>query len=206
MPTKEKIDLNKVWKADYAAPTQPVLLTLKKATYLAIAGQGAPGGAEFETRIGALYAMAYTIKMTRKFGDKQDYTISKLEAQWWADDPDRCFAELPKDQWRWKLLIRTPEFVKPAELEQARAVLRKRGKAPEVADVKLESITEGRCVQMLHVGPYDREGETAAVMQAFAESKALRFHGRHHDIYISDPRRVPPEKLKTILRQPVKRG
>lgn len=206
MPTPQKIDLNKAWKADYVAPSQPVLLNLKKAAYLAIDGEGAPGGNEFETRIGALYAMAYTIKMTRKFGGQQDYTIGKLEAQWWSDAPGECFAGASKDQWRWKLMIRTPEFVKPAELEQAVAVLRKRGKPAEVAEVRLETITEGRCVQMLHVGPYDREGDTAAVMEAFAGSKGLQFHGRHHDIYISDPRRVAPERLKTILRHPVKRG
>ena len=204
MSTKDKIDLNKLCKADYVAPKKPVLLNVNKATYLAIAGRGAPGQTEFQARIGALYAMAYTIKMTRKFGGEQDYTIGKLEAQYWTEEPGRCFSEIPKEQWCWKMLIRTPDFVQPAELEQAVAVLLKRGKSPEVAEVRLESLTEGRCVQMLHVGPYDRESETVAVMQALAESKKLSFHGLHHDIYLSDPRRVAPEKLKTILRHPVK--
>jgi hypothetical protein len=94
----EKLDLNKAFKAEYVAPKKPVLLDIPKATYLSISGKGAPGGAEFEKRNGALYAMAYTVKMTRKFGGRQDYTIGKLEAQWWANDPSVCFASLPQEQ------------------------------------------------------------------------------------------------------------
>src|SRR5512138_1352889 len=120
-----KIDLSKLHKDDYAAPKKPVLLNIKQATYLAISGQGAPGGADFQARIGALYAMAYTIKMTRKFGGEQDYTVGKLEGQWWADD-DRSFSEVPPEEWRWKLMIRTPEFVAKSELGKAVATLRKR--------------------------------------------------------------------------------
>jgi hypothetical protein len=199
----DKIDLKKVFKDDYVAAKKPVLLTVGKATYLTITGRGAPGGPEFEARVGALYAMAYTVKMTRKFAGEQDYTIGSLEAQWWTDD-GRCLPDAPREQWRWRLLIRTPDFVTHAELANAAGTLRKKGKAPEASEVKLETVTEGRCVQMLHVGPYDREGDTMAVMTAFAGSKGLTLHGLHREIYISDPRRVPAEKLKTILRQPVK--
>ncbi len=199
----DKIDLKKAFKDDYVAAKKPVLLDIGKSTYLAITGRGAPGGPEFQARVGALYAMAYAVKMTRKFGGEQDYTISNLEAQWWTDD-GRCLPDVPRDQWCWKLLIRTPGFVKQAELANAAGTLRKKGKAPEASEVKLETVTEGRCVQMLHVGPYDREGDTMAVMTAFAGSKGLTLHGLHREIYISDPRRVPAEKLKTILRQPVK--
>lgn len=200
MKTPAKLDLGKVHKADYVAPRQPALLTIKPAQYLAISGQGAPGGEAFTVRIGALYAMAFTVKMTRKFAGLQDYTIGKLEAQWFFDgDP----ANIPRDQWRWKLLIRTPDFIKSADLKKAVATLLKRGKPPQVNEVKLERIDEGRCVQMLHVGPYDRECETLKQMEAFAENKRLRLTGPRHEIYLSDPRRVPPERLKTILREPV---
>lgn len=199
----DKVNLGRVFKSDYVAPRKPVLLDIGEATYLAITGRGAPGGPEFQARVGALYAMAYTIKMTRKFGGEQDYTIGRLEAQWWADD-GRCFPNLPPDEWRWRLLIRTLDFVERAELAGAAATLRQKGRAPEAGEVKLERWTEGRCVQMLHVGPYDREGDTMAVITAFAESKGLALHGLHHEIYISDPRRAPAEKLRTILRQPVR--
>jgi hypothetical protein len=205
MKTQTKIDLYQLHKDDYAASRKPALLNIKKATYLGVSGQGEPGGAAFIDRIGALYGAAFTIKMTRKFGGQQDYTVCKLEGQWWADGVDN-FARLPKDQWRWKLLIRTPDFVTGSELDKAVAMLLKRGKTPSVREVKLESLVEGRCVQMLHVGPYEREHEMIALMKAHAEKDGLQFHGRHHEIYLSDPRRVPAERLRTILRHPVKGG
>jgi hypothetical protein len=90
-------------------------------------------------------------------------------------------------------MIRTPEFVKKEELKAAVATLLKRGKGAEVEEVKLETLEEGRCVQMLHVGPYDREPESIALMKAFAGDQGFKFHGQHHEIYLSDPRRVPPK-------------
>ena len=198
------LDLAKLWKPDYAAPRKPALLDIGPAVYLAVEGKGEPGGADFSVRVGALYAMAYTIKMTRKFDGRQDYTVSKLEAQWWGGEGEPCFANLPKSEWRWRLMIRTPDFVAEKELEAARAALQKRGKDAGTEDVRLFSFTEGPCVQMLHVGPYEREAETVEKMLAFAGTKGMAPHGPHHEIYISDPRRVPPARLKTILRRPVK--
>jgi hypothetical protein len=125
-----------------------------------------------------------------------------LEGQYWCKKADFC--RVPKEQWRWNLLIRTPDFVTQNELDQAAETLLKRGKTASVREVKLETITEGRCVQMLHIGPYDREPETIALMKAHAEKEGFTFHGRHHEIYLSDPRRVAPERLKTILRIPIK--
>jgi hypothetical protein len=205
MKTQPKIDLYKLHKTEYAATRKPALVELKPAAYLAIVGQGAPGGEQFTTSIGALYGVAFTIKMTRKFASQQDYAVCKLEGQWWSE-PESGFAKLPPDQWRWKLLIRTPNFIGEGDLRQAVAVLLKRGKGPDVKRVRLESLDEGLCVQMLHVGPYVKEHETIAMMKTFAEKKHLEFSGKHHEIYLSDPRRVPPERLKTILRHPVRRG
>jgi hypothetical protein len=203
MKPQPKLDLYKLHKAEYAATRKPVLVELKPASYLAISGQGAPGGDLFTASIGALYGVAFTIKMTRKFAGQQDYAVCKLEGQWWSELA-ADFAKLPKDQWLWKLLIRTTDFIKKDDLRQAVAVLLKRGKGEDVKRVWLESLAEGLCVQMLHVGPYDRECETIAVMKAFAEKQQLVFSGKHHEIYLSDPRRVPPERLKTIVRQPVR--
>lgn len=203
MKAKGKIDLYKLHKEDYIAFKKPILLSMKKAAYLAIEGQGAPGGEKFTERIGALYGVAFTVKMTRKFAGKQDYAVCKLEAQWGADDGRAEFFLRPKEVWRWKLLIRTPELVREDELKKAVAALLSKGKTSPVKEVRLESFVEGQCVQMLHLGPYDREHETIELMRTHGESKGLKFHGRHHEIYISDPRRVPPERLRTILRQPV---
>ena len=205
MKTTDKIDLLKLFKEEYTQPKKPVLLDVKPAVYLAIEGQGEPGGESFTQRIGALYSIAYTVKMTRKFAGQQDYTVGRLEAQWWTDQPTQNFATLPQNLWRWKLLIRIPEFVTPEELNRAVDVIRKRGKTEPVDQVRLETIGEGRCVQMLHVGPYDQEQKTVDIMRAHAARQGYDFNGRHHEIYISDPRRVEPARLKTILRQPVRR-
>lgn len=204
MKATSKLDLYKLHKADYVAPKKPVLVRLHAATYLVIEGQGAPGGEEFTACIGALYGMAFTIKMTRKFAGMKDYAVCKLEGQWWADGTNSDFAKTPKDQWHWKLLIRTPEFITKKDLEKAAAALVKRGKGANVERVQLETLDEGPCVQMLHVGPYEKQCETIASMEAFAEKQQIRLQGPHHEIYLSDPRRVPPERLKTILRHPVK--
>jgi hypothetical protein len=197
-----KIDLYKQHRAEYAATGKPALVKIGKVCYLAIEGQGAPGTESFTTSIGALYGVAFTVKMTRKFAGRQDYAVCKLEAQWWCG-VEQDFTTAPKKAWQWKLLIRTPDFVTQKEVDDAVAVLLKRDKGKEVERVRLESLSEGKCVQMLHVGPYEREHETIGFMKAFVASQGLSFQGRHHEIYLSDPRRVAPEKLKTILRMPV---
>jgi hypothetical protein len=200
---QDKIDLYKQHKNEYAAAKKPVLIDMKPAVYLAIEGQGEPGGERFQASIGALYGAAFTIKMTRKFAGEQDYAICKLEAQWWSDSA-QDLSKAPKDQWRWNLLIRTPGFVTGEDLRKAADVLISRGKGKEVKEVRLVSLAEGTCVQMLHLGPYEQECLTIARMKEFAEKDQLEFHGRHHEIYLSDPRRVPPERLKTLLRCPVR--
>ena len=205
MASTDKIDLYKQHKDQYVTPKKPVLVTMDEATYLTVSGRGAPGGPEFTERIGALYGAAFTVKMTRKFAGQQDYVVSKLEAQWWLDGESCDFANAPKERWNWRLMIRTPTIVTQRELDEAIAKLLQRGKASCADQVKLESIPEGRCVQMLHVGPYDQEVRTIATMKAFAEQQGLAFHGRHHEIYLSDPRRIAPEKLRTILRIPVRK-
>lgn len=209
MTAQDKIDLFKQHKDEFASPKKPALVKIRKASYLAIDGCGGPGGDDFQTALGALYGMAYTVKMTRKFSGRRDYVVCKLETLYWSEgkggSPCVDFGELPPDQWRWKMMIRTPDFVKEKELTEARAALAAKGKGEGADRVRLETLAEGQCVQMLHVGPYDKEGETVIQMMAFAEEQGLTFHGLHHDIYISDPRRVPPERLKTILRRPVKK-
>ncbi len=203
MPSSEKVDLYKLHKADYATPKKPILLTIKAAQYLVIVGRGKPGGESFTTRIGALYGVAYTVKMASKFAGR-DYVVCKLEAVWWGTNKRPDFFKEDMSKWNWKLMIRTPDFIAAKEIEAAQDALEKKGKGPEVAEVKLETIDEGLCVQMLHVGPYDQEGVTVEVMKQSAGEQGLRFHGLHHEIYLSDPRRVAPERLKTILRLPVK--
>jgi hypothetical protein len=205
MVTQAKLDLYKLHKNEYITPRKPALVTTLPALYLSISGQGTPGGPVFSAKIGALYSVAFTIKMTRKFSGQQDYAVGKLECQWFFEDAQGP-SQLPSEQWRWKLLIRTPEFITQEELGKAVTTLLAKDKPVEVKEVKLEPISEGLCVQMLHVGPYDQECESTRLMQSFAETKGLHFSGPHHEVYLSDPRRVPPERLKTILRHPVANG
>jgi hypothetical protein len=202
--TATKVDLYKEHAADYATPRKPVIIDIAPAKYLTVDGQGKPGGEVFQQAIGALYGMAYTIKMASKFAG-QDYAVCKLEAQYEAGECGADFGGTPPEEWRWKLIIRTPEFVGAKELRAAVGNLAKRGKEGQFEAVKLDTIREGKCVQMLHVGPYDKEPETIEKMRIAAGEGGYEFRGPHHEIYLSDPRRVAPEKLKTILRIPVDR-
>ncbi len=199
----EKIDLFKHFKAEYKATAKPAFVQTTPATYLMIEGRGAPGGDEFQECIGALYSMAFTIKMTRKAAGLGDYTVCKLEDLLYGPDGNDDFGNLPKEDWHWTLMIRTSEYVKQADLDKAVKSLLSKGKCEKVREVKLAALNEGKCVQILHVGPYDQIGDTALKMQEFTQENGLSFTAKHHDIYLSDPRRVPPERLKTILRRPV---
>jgi hypothetical protein len=197
----EILDLYKVHKAEYVTPRKPVLIQTEPAKYLTIAGQGAPGGKAFQEGVGALYNVAFSLKMAKKFAGK-DYKVCHLEGLWWGDKEGENFAAQPPDTWNWKLIIRVPDFIGAKDLKGTIASLKEKGKPPEVANVKLETLNEGQCVQMLHVGPYSKEGEAISQMIALAGEKGLSCRGRHHEIYLSDPRRVPAERLRTILRLP----
>ena len=202
MAKNDKLDLYKTHKDEYAAPRKPTLVAAGPAKYLTVEGRGAPGGEEFQAKIGALYGLAFTMKMACKFGGGQDYKVCPLEALYFGDED--TFRRTPPDQWRWKLMIRTPQFIKAAELKSAKQALREKAKPPEFEQATLETLREGRCVHMLHVGPYDQEEQTLAAMKQLAADNGLTFAGPHHEIYLSDPRRVPPERLRTLLRMPVR--
>jgi hypothetical protein len=200
-----KIDLYKLHKAEYAAPKKPEFIETKPAKYMVVEGQGAPGGEMFQAKIEALYGMAYTAKFQSKFAGR-DYAVCKLEGVYGIGGQTSAdFDTLPPEQWKWKLIIRVPDFVGDEHLAEARAVLRERGKDGDFDDVHLEEIDEGLCVQLLHVGPYEEEERTVGAMKAFAGEEGCELHMWHHEIYLSDPRRVPPERLKTILRLPVRK-
>ena len=195
-----KLDLTKEYKSYYTAKTSPEVVEFDEATYLSIEGKGAPGGKEFQAKVGALYSLAYSVKMLMKKEGK-DFTVAKLEGLWWVDS-DKPYTEVPREEWRWKLLIRQPEFVTSEIVEKAREKVMK--KLELVKEVKFERMKEGKCVQILHIGPYSTESESLEKMYNLMKEKGLTYNGFHHEIYISDPRKVAPERMKTILRQPVK--
>jgi hypothetical protein len=199
----EKRNLFKELKAEYCQPKAPKLVEPSVGSYLAMDGQGAPGGDAYQACMEALYGMAYTIKFARK-GEGADFVVCKLEGLYAIEISFEEFAALPQEQWKWRMMIRLPEGVEDAHLVSARAALLKKGKTGDFDSVRLEEMHESQCVQMLHVGAYDEEQRTLDVMLAFCAENNLKPHQWHHEIYLSDPRRVPSEKLKTILRLPVK--
>ena len=202
MPPTAKLDLYKVHKAEYITPKKPVLVKTRPAKYLTISGRGAPASAEFQNSVGALYGVAITIKMARKFAGK-DYKVCGLEGLYWGSAKEESAALLDPNEWSWLLMIRVPDFIKDKDLRQAICQLRAKGKVGDFEKVKLERIDEGPCVQMLHVGPYSQENKSIDQMLAFVKQEGLACHGKHHEIYLSDPRRVPEDRLRTILRIPV---
>jgi hypothetical protein len=197
----DKIDLFREHRAEYVMSKEPLLVNVKSGKYLAVSGTGGPASHAFKQRLGALYGTAYTIKFDNKLRRARDFKVGVLEGLWWVKGRTRDALAAPKDDWQWKLLIRVPSFVTARSVAAALTTLRAKGRP--VADVKLETIREGRSVQALHVGAYADEPLTIAKMDAFARARHLRYRGRHHEIYLSDPRRVPPSRLRTILRHPV---
>jgi hypothetical protein len=186
----QKLDLYREHAADYAARLNPAIVNIARCQYLAIDGAGSPGGEEFEACIAALYAVAFTVKTAQKL-EGYDYGVSKLEGLW-------------PDTRTWTLLIRTPDFVNRQYVDTAIRKLLQKGKTVPVQAVRLLPLREGWCVQGLHVGPYCQEPTTVEKLADCAAKAGMEFSGTLHEIYLSDPRRVSPGKLKTILRQPLR--
>jgi hypothetical protein len=202
MTMAAKIDLYKEHRGEYVTPKEPVFVSIGPANYLSIAGQGSPKGKKFEAAVGALYSVAFTLKMAEKAAG-HDYKVCHLEGQWWTEG-DGNWQTIEPEEWRWRLLIRVPEFVDEKKVWLAVGQVIAKGKGGELVDqVKLEKLEEGRCVQVLHVGPYSAEKTTLDKMGELTKTKGLHFRGPHHEIYLSDPRRVPEARLRTILRHPV---
>jgi len=196
----KRLNLYEKFKNEYLASPMASIVRCGPASYLAFDGRGKPGAPDFATGIGAMYSMAFTIKMAYKSAGK-DYAVTKLEALWWRDGDT---STPTKDTlWNWQLLLRVPPFVTANDVSAAAQVLLAKGKPGDVTRVHLVELHEDTCVQILHVGPYMEEDRSIAKMKAFAEISGRTFSGKHHEIYLSDPRRTAGDKLRTILRQPV---
>lgn len=198
-------------KEYYGAGKRPRVLHLPEMPFLTVQGRGAPQGegeeaSAFQTAIGAMYSVAYTMKFAIKY-EGRDFGIPAIEASWWADpeDTERAggdFTKVPLDRWRWRLRMPVPEFVGEADVEAAKTAAMERRPLEAIREVELRRLPGGTCVQTLHVGPYETEPETGARMDEFMEAQGLTRapDAVHHEIYLSDPRRAAPETLRTILR------
>jgi len=199
-----KLDLRKELRRFYTAKTKPELIDVPEGKFLAIIGRGDPNGPEYQEAMQALYGLSYTLKFSQK-AEGRDYTVMHLEGLWWVDGGVFDISDpAPRETWRWKSMIRQPDFITGEMVEEARPKVRERS-GPKADEVKLESFHEGLCAQVLHVGPYSEEGPTVQLLHGFIEENGYRPRGDHHEIYLGDPRRTKPENLKTILRQPVEK-
>lgn len=181
------------------------VLDVPDLRHLAVRGHGDPNGPAFAEALAALYPVAYALKFASKQQLGRDYVVMPLEGLWWAEDMDAFTSARDKARWDWELLTVVPDWVDDDLLAGAVARLRTKAEVPaRLEDVTLQTLSEGRCVQTLHVGSYDDETEVLRELhEEFVPAHGLRLTGRHHEIYLSDRRRVAPERLRTILRQPV---
>lgn len=201
----EKTDFKKSLRALYDAPRGRFASTdVPTLRYVMIDGQGNPNAVPaYKSAIEWLFSISYAMKLASKQGLERDYVVPPLEGLWWADDP-ADFVARRKDRWRWTLMIMVPDFIGQALYDAALARTRmKLGEPP--ATLRIQSLTEGLSLQTLHVGSHDDEGPILAMLHdELMPTQRLAFNGRHHEIYLSDARKTPAEKLRTILRQPVK--
>jgi hypothetical protein len=203
-----KVDFKKEYKELYVPPKDFVFVDVPEMQFLMVDGHGDPNVAqEYQEALEALYAVAYKIKFSSKKQLERDYVVPPLEGLWWAEDMETFTTARDKSQWDWTMMIMTPEWVSPEIFVEAVEQVRK-GKNPAALDkVRLESYQEGLSIQIMHVGSYDDEGPTLLKLHTkFLPENGYVENGKHHEIYLSDPRKVAPEKLKTVLRQPVSKS
>lgn len=201
----DKIDLKKQHKAFFAPKKTPGIVEIPALPYLMIDGAGAPESEAFKDAVAALFSAAYTLKFLVKGSGRTDFAVAPFGARWWADDMS-AFVAGRRDDWQWTVMIMQPDHVTAADLDATLAELsRKKKRVPTHDKLRLETLEEGTCVQVLHLGPYADEGPVIAGMHAYAEEQGYALTGKHHEVYLSDPRRTAPEKLKTVLRQQLKK-
>ena len=199
----EKIDYKKKLKHLYGPSAKTVqFVEVPTMNYLMVHGQGEPGGEEYIDAVQALYPVAYTIKFSIKKDDGIDFGVMPLEGLWWAEDMTDYITNR-RDRWLWTMMIMQPEVVTQQHVENAIAEVQTKKNPAATDKVKFEPLTEGRCAQILHLGPFSEEGPAIqCVHNAIAEAGS-GLTGKHHEIYLSDMRRTAPERLRTILRQPM---
>ena len=197
-----KLDLAKEYKSYYKAGKKPEILEFGEANYLSIVGKGEPAGEVFVSKVEALYPLAYGIKKICKEQDN-DFGVPKLEGLWWVEGSKPAI-EVPRSEWHWKLLIRMPEFVTREIVLSVQPEAAKKKNNDLIMEISFEKITEGRSVQIMHIGPYSTEPETINTLMEFITKNGLSVNGLHHEIYLSDPRKTEPSKMKTLIRYPVK--
>lgn len=206
-------DFKKAYKEFYMPKSKPEIVTVPKANYIAVRGQGDPNeeGGSYQQAISVLYAVAYTLKMSYK-GDYQiegffEYVVPPLEGFWWQENVDGVDYS-DKSTFQWISVLRLPDFVTQKDFDWAVQAAEKKKKL-DCSSAEFFTVEEGLCVQIMHLGAFDREPESVALMDAYLQENGYvnDMGGKrlHHEIYLSDARKVPPEKWKTVIRHPIKK-
>lgn len=203
-----KVDFKKELKQLYNPPKKDfTIIDMPPMNFLMVDGRGDPNTTEeYKDAIEALYAVAYKIKFTSKKTTGKDYVVPPLEGLWWAEDMDAFTTTRDKSKWNWTMMIMTPDWITEAFYNQALEQVRASKDLPALPLLRLDNYHEGLSAQILHVGSYDDETPTLLRLhQEWLPQNGYQENGVHHEIYLSDPRKTAPEKLKTILRQPVRK-
>jgi len=200
-----KIDFKKELKHLYQPSKKEFqVVEVPDLKFFKVDGHGDPNSAqEYTDAIEALYAVSYKTKFLSK-KKEQDYVVPPLEGLWWADDMETFSTTRDKSQWLWTMMIMVPDWITDDMVDESRAEVSKKKDLPALGKLRWEVYQEGLCVQILHMGSYDDEGPVLAKLhEKWMPEQGYTFNGLHHEVYLSDPRRVEPSKLKTILRQPI---
>jgi hypothetical protein len=202
----EKIDLKKEFKDLYNPSTKQVtIIEVPEMNFLMIDGSGDPNTSQmYKDAVEALFSLSYTIKFMMKKTKVVDYAVMPLEGLWWADEMSN-FNVTSKDDWKWTAMIMQPEHVTKDTIAKAVEDLKKKKNLPGLSKIRFEGFHEGLAAQIMYIGAYSDEGPTIKTIHEFINKNQGTLKGKHHEIYLSDPRRAAKEKLKTVIRQPMKK-
>ena len=202
-----KVDFKRAIDGYMARRGEFRIVEIPEHRYLMIDGHGDPNSSpEYTAALEALYPVAYKLKFASKRELGRDYVVPPLEGLWWADDMEAFTVARDKSLWDWTLMLLVPEWIEQPLIDEAVSLVRAGDSPRRLDEVRCESLTEGLCVQTLHVGSFDDEGPLLERMHGeVLRENGLELRGKHHEVYFSDVRRTAPEKLRTLLRQPVRR-
>lgn len=201
----EKVDLKREFDYLYKPSAKKFsMVAVPPLHYLMINGQGNPATSnDFKSAMEVLYSVSYTLKFLSKKEIGKDYIMPPLESLWWADDMS-AFANGHRDSWKWTEMIMVPDWIDKVMIKDAIESVSQKKPNLKLDELRAETLREGKCVQIMHIGPYDAEGPVLNKLHSeYMPQHGLAFKGKLHEIYLSDDRKTPPDKLRTVLRQPV---
>jgi hypothetical protein len=200
----DKVDFKKELKSLYNPSTKEVsVVDVPAMNFLMVDGEGAPASPPYSQAIEALFTVSYTLKFMVKKGKGVDFGVMPLEGLWWVDDMTKFSAD-KKDAWKWTAMIMQPKYVTTDDFKLAVEQVKKKKNPPALPKVRFENFNEGPSAQIMYIGPFSAEGQTIAKIHVYIQNSGHSLSGKHHEIYLNNPATTAPEKLKTILRQPLK--